>query len=259
MRKHLHHNGEERKRKITDLEASPNLAMQSSVVYMTDRISPLKIARLASGLSMPKLAGLAGTSAQQIDRLERGERKLTKEWAERIAPHLGLSAQDLLFPRATPSINKGPVLIETPQIPFRGVAAAGVWMEHDDLAQDAPILPSIPGAPAGIQFAVRVAGPSMDLKGITHGDYLLCLNYFDARSDLTSGDVVIVERRRAGTVERTCKELVVKNGRFELWPRSSDGRYQDPIVIPDKRSPIAEDGTEVEVVGLVKAVHRVFG
>lgn len=152
-----------------------------------------------------------------------------------------------------------PVLVETPLIPFRGVAAAGVWMEHDDLAQEAPTLPSLPGYPPSIQFAVRVAGPSMDRKGINHGDYLLCVNYFDARGELTSGDVVIVERRRGGTVERTCKELVVLNGRFELWPRSSDPRFQDPIVVPDRRSPIAEDGTEVEVIGLVKASHRMFG
>lgn len=235
------------------------MALQSSVAGMTDPVSPLKAARLASGLSMPKLAMLAGTSAQQVDRLERGDRKLTKEWAERLAPHIGVTAQDLLFPSFAPPRAKEPVLVATPPVPFRGVAAAGIWMEHDDLAQEAPTLPSIPGYSPAIQFAVRIAGPSMDRKGINHGDYLLCVNYFDARGELTSGDVVIVERRRGGTVERTCKELVVLNGRFELWPRSSDPRFQDPIVVPDRRSPIAEDGTEVEVIGLVKASHRMFG
>jgi len=46
-------------------------------------------------------AGLArrvGTTQPQIKRLELGERKLTKEWAEKIAPHLGVTPLQLLFP-----------------------------------------------------------------------------------------------------------------------------------------------------------------
>jgi transcriptional regulator with XRE-family HTH domain len=65
-------------------------------------ISPLKSARLAKGLSMAKLGRMAGTSAQQIDRLEKEAgakdgRKLTKEWAERLAPHLGVAPSHLIF------------------------------------------------------------------------------------------------------------------------------------------------------------------
>lgn len=49
-------------------------------------------------LSQAQLAELVGTSQPQIKRLEDGARKLTKEWAERIAPHLNVSAEHLLFP-----------------------------------------------------------------------------------------------------------------------------------------------------------------
>jgi transcriptional regulator with XRE-family HTH domain len=64
--------------------------------------SPLYRARRAKGLSMPELAKAAGTSAQQIDRLETGERPITKEWARRLAPHLDVDAVELVFPGAEP-------------------------------------------------------------------------------------------------------------------------------------------------------------
>ncbi|WP_246388849.1 helix-turn-helix domain-containing protein [Microvirga mediterraneensis] len=58
----------------------------------------LRSLRTKNNLSQAQLAELAGTSQPQIKRLEDGERKLTKEWAERLAPHLHVSAEELLFP-----------------------------------------------------------------------------------------------------------------------------------------------------------------
>ena len=60
-------------------------------------MSIIKHLRETRGLTQARLAELAGTSQPQIRRLEAGERQLTKEWAERLAPHLGLSASDLMF------------------------------------------------------------------------------------------------------------------------------------------------------------------
>lgn len=57
----------------------------------------LKELRERIGLSQAKLAALAETSQPQIRRLENGERELTKAWAERLAPHLGVTATELLF------------------------------------------------------------------------------------------------------------------------------------------------------------------
>jgi len=58
----------------------------------------LRALREQKGLSQAKLASLAGTSQPQIKRLEDGERELTKAWAERLAPHLGVTAEEILFP-----------------------------------------------------------------------------------------------------------------------------------------------------------------
>lgn len=63
-------------------------------------MSALRHFRMQAGLSQQALATAAGTSQPQIKRLEAGERTLSKKWAEQLAPHLGVSAETLLFPPA---------------------------------------------------------------------------------------------------------------------------------------------------------------
>lgn len=60
----------------------------------------LRELREAAGLSRSALATAASTSQQQIARLESGERKLTTQWAERLAPHLGVSALHMFVSEA---------------------------------------------------------------------------------------------------------------------------------------------------------------
>lgn len=56
--------------------------------------------RIAAGLSQPDLAKAADTNVQNVSRIERGERKLTQEWADIFAPHLKTTARQMLFPDA---------------------------------------------------------------------------------------------------------------------------------------------------------------
>lgn len=58
-------------------------------------MNTLRRIRRACGLSQSALAKLAATSQQQIDRLEKGQRPLTFGWARRLAPWLGVPAQEL--------------------------------------------------------------------------------------------------------------------------------------------------------------------
>jgi phage repressor protein C with HTH and peptisase S24 domain len=60
---------------------------------MENRIKELRRAR---GLTLQKLAKKAGTTNQQISRLERGERRLTTDWMERLAGALGCSPVSLI-------------------------------------------------------------------------------------------------------------------------------------------------------------------
>lgn len=200
---------------------------------------------------MAALGALAGTSQQQIERLEKGGRKLTKEWAERLAPHLGVTPESLIFGLASDTL---PVV---KQAPVRGLAAAGLWMEYDDLSGEAfepiPIVPT--KYTQAEQFAYKIAGPSMDKERIFDGDYVVCVPYWEARAAIQSHDTVVVERRDGAKIERTCKKVEVVNGGFDLCPQSTDPRFQKPIHIPDARSPNTSDGLEVEIVGLVIGVY----
>ena len=81
--------------------------------------SPLFRARSAKELSRPQLAKLAGTSPQQIERLEKGMREMTRTWADRLAPHLGVSPEFLVF-----SVTR--------KVPIIGFASAGSDELHFD-------------------------------------------------------------------------------------------------------------------------------
>lgn len=48
------------------------------------------------GLTLEQVAEISGTSAQQIARLEVGDRRLTDDWMRRIAPALGVPPAALL-------------------------------------------------------------------------------------------------------------------------------------------------------------------
>ena len=56
----------------------------------------LKEFRDLAGLSMQALAERVGTTAPQINKLEKGERRLTLDWMTRLAAALGIEAKDLL-------------------------------------------------------------------------------------------------------------------------------------------------------------------
>jgi transcriptional regulator with XRE-family HTH domain len=92
------------------------------------------------------------TTAQQIGRLESGQRKVTMEWAKRVAPALGVDPETIL---------SGPRDIE--MIPLVGYVGAGMKYygnpEVGDWGQ-IELVEAPPGAREGV-VAVRVRGDSM--------------------------------------------------------------------------------------------------
>lgn len=54
------------------------------------------ILRRAKGMSQAKLADAAGTTRSQINRLERGDRRLSLDWMTRIARVLDVKMSELL-------------------------------------------------------------------------------------------------------------------------------------------------------------------
>lgn len=52
--------------------------------------------RQSKGWSRPKLAALMGTSPQQLERLEKGQRKLSPDWISRAAAALGVAPGEIV-------------------------------------------------------------------------------------------------------------------------------------------------------------------
>jgi transcriptional regulator with XRE-family HTH domain len=60
--------------------------------------NPLRELRRARGLTLQAVADLAGTTKGQIERLENGTRRLTPDWAKRLAPLYQVTPLELLPP-----------------------------------------------------------------------------------------------------------------------------------------------------------------
>ncbi|WP_173931362.1 LexA family transcriptional regulator [Chelativorans sp. Marseille-P2723] len=205
-------------------------------------MSILRNLRIKKGLSQSALAELVGTSQPQIRRLEAGERKLTKEWAERIAPHLGVTPEMLIFEKKTEQL-------EVIGLPIMGIVRAGDWRDISilDAEEEREVIHVArdPRFPHAKQYALLVSGDSMNLR-FPDGCYVTCVDFAGSGLALKSGMIIHVERQMAGMqlVETTLKEVQFSGGKTLLVPRSTNSAHK-PIVLSG-----GED-TEISVKGIV--------
>lgn len=141
-----------------------------------------------------------------------------------------------------------------------GEVAAGVWLEEQPEEETDDVLYGLvrdPRFPNARQFALRLRGDSCDLYG-SDGDYVVCVDAYDiGRSPQHNDFVIAVRSRMNGQIrETTCKQVEIREGRIELWPRSRNPKYQEPIILA---APGEEDHTEVEITAYVLSFQkRVF-
>ena len=142
----------------------------------TNRIRELREAR---HLSQEQLAEQAGTTRQQIHKLEKGERKLTTDWMDRLAPPLGVEPVEIIVStgaeisvstsnrrgKRKPAPN-GQVLIE--ELDVRAQGGAGGVHESDtpervvsEWSLPAEVVRGQTSAPAGALKIITVYGDSM--------------------------------------------------------------------------------------------------
>jgi transcriptional regulator with XRE-family HTH domain len=171
-------------------------------------MSLMRKLRNAKGLSQGELAELSGTSQPQIRRLENDERELTGTWAIRIAPHLDIHPEELVFGNRTVRI-----------VGYVGAASKAHFQNGDDgfLGLARP-----PRGATERTVAVEIRGDSL---GAAFDGWVI---YYDDRREPPTPDLigklcivglgddqVLVKRLRTA---RTA-------GLYDLWP----GGGGDPI------------------------------
>ena len=202
---------------------------------MRNRIRELRKAR---GLTMAELGDAAGTEAPTINKLEKGQMRLTDVWMQRIAKALGVQVAELITEAPPPEA-----------IFVRGRVQAGAWAESLEWDADEryPVWVPIPEKwRAFNKFGLEVRGPSMNRR-YPEGTILVCVSVIEADVEPQQGHRYIVERiDSAGQHEMTVKELKFDDdGKAWLWPDSDHPEHQAPIAAD------GGDGDSIEIRGIV--------
>jgi transcriptional regulator with XRE-family HTH domain len=208
----------------------------------------LEAALRERGMTVEGLAKKSGVHKATIHRaMSPGYQHVTStRTLQKLATALGVDA-----PSTLTQVKLAPLLL-----PVRYKVQAGLWFEID--AEEPPeqiqlgVLPD-PRFAKAPQWLEKVVGDSVDLK-IPPGHYAHVIDAIEIGYAPRDGDWVVVERRRdqGGTRERTIKQVAVKNGLVQLWPRSRNPKWAEPI---DLCAGARSGDIEVEIVGLVVGAY----
>lgn len=176
------------------------------------------------GRSQSALARHLGVVPEIVNRIVHGRRQIKSTEADQIREYLAATSAG-----AATIAHIAPRPSATALLTVRGTVEAGSWREA--VLSDLHYEPETLIAPRSIvdsgAFALRVAGPSMDLL-YPDGSFVVVQPWHGG--PLPYGKRVIVERHRNGLVETSVKELVRgPTGDPVLCPRSSHPAHQSPI------------------------------
>lgn len=164
---------------------------------------------------------------------ENGGRNIPIHTARKYALAYGSSAQYILGIGSQSADQKDGTAPQLVSVRVVGKASAGAFRFEEALDSyrgfDVPAVPR-PDIPAGVQYAVEVDGPSVNLK-IPDGAYAICAPLDKFPGGPKHGQLVHVVRERAGLYEHTIKELQYTPEGRRLVPCSSDPRFQEPLAI----------------------------
>lgn len=175
---------------------------------------------------------------------ENGSRGLKLDVAQRYARAFGSSAAFILT--GNDGGGASAVVNHVTYVPVVAAASAGAFMLEEGIFEDitVPAVPR-PDIPAAVQYAIRVDGPSVNLR-IPDGAYAICAPLDKTPGGARHGQLVHVVRERAGLHETTIKELHYTSKGPALMPVSNDPRYQEVVEIG-----APEADTEVRIAGVV--------
>lgn len=198
------------------------------------RLSPIKQFRvelaqwLDLGLSKPgKTNSNAGRALSpppekpmvpsEISKMRRGERRI-------LAEHLFTLANYIEEPIPTPAGWAPPT---ANGVPVYGEAGLPIWHESDPAPSSDVLLSSVPDHEFASlpHFATKTVGNSMN-RLIPEGGYAIYVPYFQARSALTSGDVVLLKQSVGGRPmhKRLIRQLFLTDKGWEFRAISSNNK-----------------------------------
>lgn len=181
---------------------------------------------------------------------------LSQDTLEKLARAEGVSVDNLF------NLSRRALRRPVQAIIVLGHVQAGDWREAVMWGADDqyPIeIPLLSEARAGV-YALETRGRSMD-REYPDGTLVVCVNIYDYAEELASEDHVVVYRKRQdGLIEATLKELIIdEEGRFWLWPRSSDPQHQQPIRVPGLmpgEQPGFDGVASIEIAAVVIGSYR---
>lgn len=181
----------------------------------------IKEIRLQKNMTTNDVAERAGTTFQQVSRLERGERSLDTEWMEKISRALSVKPIELLPKEWQPQGIK--------TINVVGHVQAGLWQEaaqwdSGDFYQIAA--PYYEEYEKKHLYGLEVKGESMN-KVFPNGTCVICVPIDEWDSTIENGKYVIVERRnpKNSQIEATVKEFIKNESGVYLVPQSTDPSF----------------------------------
>ena len=226
---------------------------------MSDR---LRQARIAAGYaSAADAARAVGVPEPSYTAHENGSRGFKYDRAKLYSRRFGVSLEWLLSGRsATETAQPLHSLNTETDIqtrPLVGTVQAGVWQEPFDIGEVELVQLPIPSdrlVPGAEQFWFEIVGDSVN-QFVGDGGRIFCTSVWDWARDTedlfrrAEGKLVVAERRRSdGTFQRTCKRLVITNGKAALHTASSHPRWKNeaPIALNENG-----DTVDVSIVAVV--------
>lgn len=193
--------------------------------------------------------GVGGNDHLVRDILSGRSRNARADTIAKIADYLEVPSS--AFMSGTDASERA-ATIAAATLPIRGVVQAGAWLEIDEDQSEPETYPAAADLrfPIGAQWLSVVRGDSMNAlerngqpAAIYDGDMVHCVDVTAIEYSPRDGDIVEVERIRSqgGVREVTLKQVEIIGGLVQLWPRSTNPRWNAPIPYADG------DAAEIEV------------
>ncbi|TAH33132.1 MAG: helix-turn-helix transcriptional regulator [Alphaproteobacteria bacterium] len=155
-------------------------------MQQTNRIRNLRLAR---GYSLQDLAEKIGTSKSQVDKLEKGERRLTLDWMRRLADGLACTITDIIVAGDAPSSKVANIQSTPKDLPLIGGVKGGIHGFFFDNGRVSDFV-NRPANLLGVSnaFAVYAIGDSMEPRFFA-GELL----YVNPNRPLSKGCFAVIE------------------------------------------------------------------